>query len=446
MDRVHNARPANRRITVNTMKYARTLSHIVLLWGGSLAGAGIAFLTQVALGRHLGPDDYGTFSSALAQTILLSQVAGIGLQTFWLSAYGREGWLAARWLPSSIKLLGITSTVSIAIYLAMVAVAPNKPHSIATLLWMAPSILGFAAVELTASKLQLEERFLAISIWQVAHHALRFGLVLALIQIYHQGGMLLGTSAIYSLVAMVLATITYRQLKSMSRGDFNLCGHGERPSRDRAAPAPSVKDVFRESWPFGADALLYLAYFQCSNILLIYLAGDRAAGLYFSAFNIMNAIYLLPTVLYTKFLLSKIHRWAHHERAKLKTLLHAGATAMLCLGVTCTLVVWLASDFIIQSLYGKQFSGAEPILLTLAFCAPLRFVSTSIGAILTTGSQMMTRIKIKVICAVLCIALNLILIPKLGAMGAALSTVATELCLLVLFSIITFIRRQQIFG
>ncbi len=398
----------------------------------------------------MGPGDYGIFSSALAQCVLLSQVAGLGLQTFWLSVYGKEGRQAARWMPGSLRLLAASSAAAVLALLLIALFNPSSQRVVDAFFWMTPSILGFAAVELVATKLQLEERFTLVAVWQMLHHAIRFVLIIPVFALA-DGDTLLQTSAAYSLTAAAIVGVAIFQIGQMARGRLIPSGHlGERiepqPSAETlAADKPSLRRVFGSAWPYGADSLLYLAYFQCSNILLLYLAGEHDSGIYFAAFTIMNAAYLLPTTLYTRFLLSKLHRWAHHDHAMLLKAFKIGSVSMLAAGLICGVIIWLTSNFIIYTLYGAEYKDTATVLAILAACAPIRFLSTSIGAILTTGSQMRMRVVIKTIGAALCIILNILLIPKHGAAGAAVATVATELGLLILFSVAIALRRATIF-
>lgn len=407
-------------------------------------GAGLAFLTQAALGRHLGPDDYGNFSASLGQCILLSQIAGFGLQTFWLSVFGKEGTRAIRWMPASIKLLSLTASASVLLLILVTAFTATDPRHAFALYCLTPSILGFSAVELVTAKLQLEERFMLMAFWQAAHHAARLVIVLIVLNV-QSGDFLVQVSIAYSTVACILVAYAYLHIRSMVKGQINLKDHASPPRETASNDIPVTRETLKAAWPFCADSFLYIVYFQCSNILLLQLADERSAGLFFASFNIMNAIYLLPTVLYTKFLLAKLHRWAHHDKAHLLAISKRGALAMGLAGLCGTIGVWSASTDIVQIAYGAAFKDAEAILRILATCILLRFLSTSIGAVLTTGQQMMTRVRVKAICAVLCIACNLVLIPAHGAIGAAVSTVITELCVLVLFAFLVLVRRREIF-
>ncbi len=422
----------------------RSTLQIMLLWGGALMGAGLAFLTQAALGRHLGPDDNGNFSAGLGQCILLSQIAGFGLQTFWLSVFGKEGGRAIRWMPASIKLLSLTASASVLLLILVTAFTATDPRIAFALYCLTPSILGFSAVELVTAKLQLEERFMLMAFWQTAHHAARLVIVLIILN-FQSGDFLVQVSITYSTVACILVAYAYLHIRSMVKGRIDLKNHASPPREAASNDIPVTRETLKAAWPFCADSFLYIVYFQCSNILLLQLADERAAGLFFASFNIMNAIYLLPTVLYTKFLLAKLHRWAHHDKANLLAISKRGALAMGLVGLGGTIGVWSASADIVQIAYGAAFKDAEAILRILATCILLRFLSTSIGAVLTTGQQMMTRVRVKAICAVLCIVCNLILIPAHGAIGAAVSTVITELCVLVLFALLVFVRRREIF-
>ena len=430
----------------------RSLHQIALLWGSSIIAAGLAFLTQLVLARHLDPATYGIFGSSLALITMLSQFSGFGLQGFWLKAFGQEGWTAQRWVRGSLHFVVISTILTLLVFAVWAQFGPNDDTTRLTLLLMAPSIAGLAAIELTISKLHLEERYLFISLWQISPQAAR--LILISLGFLFAGGSqrLTWVAIIYSVVAVGLVAVTVKQILEMGAPGFNLRGHGSRD--DSLAPAaamtpgasaPTVKNVAQEAWPFGVDVILYLAYLQISNVLLKYLDGNEAAGLYYAAFNIMNAIYLLPIVLYTKFLLSKQHRWARNDKPRLLSSLKLGSAAMLVIGLVAMLFIWLVAPYLVPMLFGHKYANASSLLDILAVCVPLRFLSTSVGSVLSTGDHMRHRVKLKTVCAIVCIVLNVVLIPRYGTTGAAVVTVITELTLLLLFTVSVVRRYDQLF-
>jgi O-antigen/teichoic acid export membrane protein len=430
----------------------RSLHQIALLWGSSIIAAGLAFATQLVLARHLDPATYGIFGSSLALITMLSQFSGFGLQGFWLKAFGQEGWTAQRWVRGSLHFVVISTLLTLLVFSAWAQFGPNDDTTRLTLLLMAPSIAGLAAIELTISKLQLEERYLFISLWQISPQAARL-ILISLGFVFASGGQrLTWVAIIYTVVAVGLVAVTVKQILAMGAPGFDLRGHGTRGDPQVPATslipgdsAPSVKNVAQEAWPFGVDVILYLAYLQISNVLLKYLDGNEAAGLYYAAFNIMNAIYLLPIVLYTKFLLSKQHRWARNDKPRLLSSLKLGSAAMLVIGVVAMLFIWLVAPYLVPLLFGHKYANASGLLDILAVCVPLRFLSTSVGSVLSTGDHMRHRVKLKAICALVCIVLNVALIPRYGTTGAAVVTVITELTLLLLFSVSVMRRYDQLF-
>jgi O-antigen/teichoic acid export membrane protein len=68
--------------------------------------------------------------------------------------------------------------------------------------------------------------------------------------------------------------------------------------------------------------------------------------------------------------------------------------------------------------------------MILAFCPPIRFLSTAIGAALLTENHMRFRVYAMAVATLVAIVLNALLIPRFGEQGAAWATVVGETVLL----------------
>jgi O-antigen/teichoic acid export membrane protein len=167
--------------------------------------------------------------------------------------------------------------------------------------------------------------------------------------------------------------------------------------------------------------------------LLKYMVSDEAAGIYNAAFLIMGAVYLFPSVIYQKFLLPKIHRWANHDSKRFVRVYSTGRWIMLLLGMAAMIAVWVLAPWGINILFGVAYEGAVAALRILALAIPLRFAATSIGSVLTTSKHMRIKVYLMAVVALANIVLNLMLIPGYGMFGAAISTVGCELLLLSLY-------------
>lgn len=413
--------------------HIRAVSAVSLLWLGSLAGAGCAFLVQVLLARGLGPVEFGAFAAALNSVILIAPLASFGLGSLWLRIFGEEGWGGRRWLRGSLQYI-TGSTVLVLVGLALWAVlGPHDAITRGLLLLFSAYLLSQVALELVSSRLQLEARYLALAIWQFLPHLLRL-LALAILAFLLARHMSLGAAAMaYAGVSLLVLGIGIVYLWQMYHGGFNLHGHGIRPDNGPAGPAPSVGRIFAEAWPFGAAGVFHLIYFQSNIILLKYIQGDEAAGIYNVAFVIMTAVYMFPSVIYQKFLLPKIHIWTNHNQARFVEAYKKGRALMLLTGLGAMVLVATLSPYIVSILFGEAYQQAHVILSVLSIAIPIRFVATSVGSLLVSGKNMVNKSYIMGAVAILNVGANIALIPSYGLYGAAISTILSEFVLLILY-------------
>ncbi len=419
---------------------------VSFLWVSSLGGAGLAFLTQVVLARELTPAGYGVFAASLATITLVSPLAGFGVQGFWLKLFGAEGWHAIRWLPPSFRFVFI-STFSTLFFITIWATwGPHDATVQRLLYWLSSVVVGSLFMELVSGKLQLEERYKMLALWHILPNLSRLLLVLLVVGVAAQPS-LVDIAAVYTLTSLFLVVVGFVHLRAMAHGRFTLKGHTKPIATEVDKKAAEVRlgllDIVRGAWPFGLSGVFYLLYFQSDIILLKYLVGSEAAGVYNVAFTIMAAVYLLPSVIYQKFLLPKLHRWANHDRTRFLQVYRIGNGSMLLFGGLATVVLLLLVPLIVPLLFGSAYQSAVSLLGVLVFCAPVRFLATSVGATLVTQEHMQRKIFYMGAVAVINLSLNLLLIPSFATMGAAVATLMSECALLALYLIAV---RRHVFG
>jgi O-antigen/teichoic acid export membrane protein len=419
---------------------------VSVMWLASLGGSALAFLTQVVLARALAPAGYGAFAAALATVTLVVPLAGFGVSDLWLKAFGAEGSSAVRWLPASFCFAALSTA---AVFVVLVAWTAWGPHETATrqlLYWLSPVCAGQLLIGLVGAKLQLEERYGAFAIWNLLPNLARLFLVLLLTAMATQTTPSAVATA-YALVAVAVAASGVVLLRAMSQGHFVIKGHSSAVPADgeRRAVAHRIRlrDVVQEASPFGLGSVFHLIYFQSAIVMLQYLQGGVAAGIYNVAFIVMAAAYLLPSTVFQKFLLPKIHRWANHDRARFLQVYRFGNGLMLLLGVVTAVAIFALGPWLVPLLFGAAYREASALLKLLAFCVPMRFLASSAGAALMTQDNMRRKNLYMAAVAVINVLLNLSLIPLLAATGAAIATLLSEIILLALYLIAV---RRHVFG
>ncbi len=414
------------------MSKKQALKTISLLWVGSLLGAGCAFLIQIVLARHLEPFEFGNFSAAFATVALFTPLAGFGISQYWLKVFGQEGWGATRWLRGTFHFIIISTLSVFALLVIWSLLGPHDKSMQFILLALSFYIFGQVAIELVGSKLQLEERYTYLAIWQLLPNLMRLIFVSIFAFLLNVSFSSEKVAFVYSAISILFALIGGFQLLNMLKGNFDLKGHMSNTAVVKPT-IPNIKMVISQAWPFGLAGLFHLIYFQSDIILVKYITGAEAAGVYNVAFTIMVAVLIFPGIVYQKFLLPKIHRWAHHDRKRFYQVYRQGNVIMLLLGIVAMFLIWIIMPWGVPFLFGEAYQDAVNLLMVLAVSTPILFLASSVGATLVTQEHMKRKVKYMGTVAIINIVLNIILIPTYGIYGAAIATVISNLVLLIIY-------------
>ncbi len=409
----------------------KAIKSLSLLWAGSLIGSGSTFVIYTVLARKIGPESFGLFSSALATISIFSLLAGFGVSKVWLKLLGKEGWEGIRWIKPSLSFVVLTLIfITIAIFL-LTLLELHDDTTRKLLIILICYIYGYIGVELVCSKLQLEERYNQLAIWQLLPNLSRLLIILAFYYLLDISLSVINVGYIYAIIGCVFALLGIYQLNKMSKGKFALKGHEQ--TQRKIVETPKIKDVFIEAWPFGLANLFAFIYVQSDIIMVKYISGDTETGYYNVSFVILSAILIIPTILFGKFLMPKYHRWANHDTDRFYRVYKQSNFIMLVTGSLIMIIVLLSSQFCIPIIFGREYIPSIVMMNILSITLPISFLAYSVGATLVTKEHMKLKVKLMGIIAFLNIVLNVFLIPHYGAKGAAISTVISNLLLLGLY-------------
>jgi len=416
------------------MKFKMTsLKIISFLWLGAIFGSGIGFGVQVILARTLGAESFGLFTATIGTINLIMPLAGFGIAAFWLKIFGQEGWGALRWLPSSFNFILISTFLVIIALIIWATVGPHDPTTRSLLKILSLLVLGNVALELLKSKLQLEEKYISLAVWQLAYPLLKLVMVISLV--FMEKSTILSIGWGFSILSIVIFFSASLALFEMLRGKFYLQGHGEKDSlfmQSTLIPS-TTKEVCKQSWAFGFAGMFYIIWSTSNVVLLKYFSGDVYAGIYGVSLLVINAICILPGVIYSKYLMPKIHRWANQDIMQLKEIYTLGNKIMLLIGTLMMVSLFLSSNYIIEHIFGDEFSESANLLLILAITLPIKFVGHSVGAMLVTKDNMYKKVKAMGVVATLNVMMNIIAIPIWGIYGVAVTSIISEVILLLLY-------------
>lgn len=191
-----------------------------------------------------------------------------------------------------------------------------------------------------------------------------------------------------------------------------------------------VRALARRALPLGLSTLLFSVYFRLDTLLLAVLRGAEEVGAYGAAYRIVEVLLVLPSFL-TAALLPVLARARAVDLARTRRIAgqSAGNLAVLGLGLA------VAGPFLAAPLLaltaGAAYSQAAPALAVLLVGVGASFLTALWGTLLIVLSEAGFLLRFSCLNVAVNLALNLVLVPRIGLTGAAVSTLVTEVLALV---------------
>lgn len=357
--------------------------------------------------RYLGPASFGDLSFAFAIAGILSALAALGLDRIAVRELVARPERRDEFLGTVLALRAGAGLVLYA--LALAGIVMLRPHDswMQRLVAIASAIIffrAFDAIDLmfqadTENRPPVLARTAVFGVMTVA----RVVLLLARAPVVAFAWALVGESALIA-AALVLALAT----------------SGRAWLRWRVSRAAATT-FLRDGWPVALASAFILVYTRVDQIMLGQMVGSRELGVYAVAVRMVEATYFIPTVLVASAFPSVLEARAQGEEAfeaRLDRLYRALALAGYAVAIGITICAW----WIIPLLFGPAYRAAAPAAAVLAWSVPFTNLGVARGAYLTAMNWMKPYLFTVVLGCAVNIALNLIWIPRWGAVGASLAS------------------------
>lgn len=196
----------------------------------------------------------------------------------------------------------------------------------------------------------------------------------------------------------------------------------------------SFKGLLREAIPYASSAVLFQLSARIDVVLLGFMIGAAAAGIYNVAYRVIFMLQFLPYFagLAVLPLASRLH--SKGERHELNKVFKDTLNLAVIISVPAVAGLWLVAPELIALVFGEEFSESVVILRWLAVFLFLVSLKHILGAFLTACGLQAARAKAQWVGAVTSVVGNGALIPMIGVEGAALAAVIAEAVLVLLFA------------
>ncbi len=402
---------------------ASVARNAALLMVGNAAQKVLSFLAFTWIARLVGKEVTGAYFHVVSITSIFVTFADLGLTSVIIRESARDAVLGSRFFRFALRLKAFLIPIACAVAL--------------TYGWLN----GLRVMEIWAlmvSCLVMSADSLSTLFYGVirGHRDLRFETI----------GMLVGQSAaaisgvtaayfgfgVFGLVTALLIASTWNVLWSLSV----LRRLSLLPKEGRGA---TMKEMVMMAIPFGLSGIFVKIYSYIDSQIIHHFHGDAALGEYAVAYKLTYALQFLPMAFVAALYPSMSHA-ARHEKESLNALLMGSLRLMTLFGVSMAALLASLAPVLVPFLYGETYFTSVAILQVLAWVLIPIFLDFPIGSMLNATHRAAQKTSAMGVAMVINATVNWVLIPQMGAIGAAWSALASFITLYGLG--VWFVRKE----
>lgn len=186
------------------------------------------------------------------------------------------------------------------------------------------------------------------------------------------------------------------------------------------------KKFLQQSLPMGISTIITFAYFKADTILLSVMRESSDVGIYNAAYKVIENITFFPGMI-MGLVLPLISHSIFTDKERFRYISDKTFKVFLILIVPVLIGSLFLADGIINVIGGAEFSASARVLQILVFALAFIFLGNFYNNILLAGNLQKKLMISLAICAAINICLNIFLIPIYSYIGAAITSVITEL-------------------
>lgn len=380
------------------------------------------FIWTILIARYLGVSDYGILGFAISITAILGIIDDMGISTHIVRHIATDYDSAPKYLGNALPLKIIfAASKTILTVIILIVLGVNELTLTITLLFTIEMIFksfnntiygSFQAFELG--------KYQGIGNTIMNTTTLLF----ILIAIYTDLG-IFGVTVSYVLANIITFIYIYYVLnKHVVKPKFEL---------DREF----CKRITILSLPFAITGILYTIYYSIDVVMLTNMVGSYATGIYNATYKLISVLTLFYSV-YTAVIFPVMSRFFKNDESMLLISFEKSIKYLMLAIIPLAVGTVFYSTDIIHLIYGHEYDAASSVLSILIWTVCLLFISGACNTLLNASHKEVTVTKIYAVAAVFNIVFNLFMIPWLSYDGAAITTVLSDVLIVIIQSYVIY--------
>ncbi len=394
----------------------------LLRQGAATGSAVFLFVLAAVAARYLGPEDFGIFSFALAFVFFFDIVLDPGLYHLLIRQIARNREETARYVRHAMAWKVVASPIAF----ALIAIGVHLLHD-STRVHYAVYVMAFAAVlksakDVYVTALVANERF---GLNAISAFLERGGLLIAGVWVLVEGHGLIAFCWTFVAVRAV-DLVVIRQMTVKVRA-------GARTAVDWGF----LRSLIWAGAPIGALYVTLNLYNYIDTVMISVLRSQTETGWYGASFRVYEGLRMVPEVVGIV-LLPLLSRAYARRDARLTQLVSTAYRYIVLLALLVSGVGVLLSADVISLAFGRDYEPAALALEILVVGMPFVFIVHFLQLAFIAMDRQALLLKVALVGLVANVALNAVVIPRYGYVGAAVTTVTVEGVVSAILSFIAF--------
>lgn len=369
----------------------------------------LGFIVVVYLARVLGPGDFGKINFAIAIITYFTLIANLGLPLLGTREIARERDKIKDYLGSILTLRLCLALLGFGL-LFLLTFFLNQSSEIKNLILLYGLGLIPSALLLDWA-FQGVEKMEYIGLGGILSRGVNLGLVLLFIRSPEQLLLIPCFSIAASLLTTVLLLAIFVKSFGKPRFKFNFI---------------SWENLLRKALPLGISIVMIQIIYNIDTVMIGFMRSNAEIGYYNAAYKIILSLIMVGAV-YFDAIFPVASNYYKTSLDSLKKLQSYTAKLMVTLAFPLAVGGTILARPVMNVFYGSKYNDGIIAFQFLIWAMALIYINMVYARGMWACNKQNEYLKIVTTQAVANIALNFILIPPLGIVGAAISTVSAEL-------------------
>lgn len=376
-----------------------------------LVRLGLGVVTSVWIARYLGPSQFGVFTFGQALVLLYFGGASLGLPDVVLRDLVRHPDRRAAIAASAFVLRMVGAALGLlAIAATALATHPRDPFTLLLCLVFGVSLfpLAFDTVD---SSFQATN---TVRVIVVARDAVFLVVSLARVVALVVHAPMIVFAYFFTIETTLAGMLVF--FVGRLRG---------RAFRLRDAKFAEMKRLLHESWPLCLRLIFVGIYMRVDQVLVQHMLGDRALGIYSAAARVSEIWYFVPTSAVIALMPSLTQHYQnspHVYEEKLTQVMRY----VVWTSIVAAACISLGANLIVGLLYGSKYLEAGAVLAVHAWVGIFVAIGYAGSTWFVNTGKLRFGLYQSIAVAIISLLANVLLIPRLGVVGAAFAALISQ--------------------